>query len=45
MHIVWKFKDQFENLEGIKVAKQAVKCLGILVGHDKIDLPYLNLYI
>lgn len=29
--------DQFDNLEGIKVAKQAVKCLGIFVGHDKIE--------
>lgn len=27
--LLGNLKDQFENLEGIKVAKQAVKCLGI----------------
>lgn len=25
------------SFEGIKVAKQAVKCLGICVGHDKTE--------
>lgn len=30
-------KDRFENLDGIKVAKQAVKCLDIFEGHDKIE--------
>ena len=35
--LLGNLKDQFENLEGIKVAKQAVKCLGIFVGHDKIE--------
>lgn len=35
--LLGNLKDQFDNLKGIKVANQAVKCLGIFVGHDKIE--------
>ena len=30
-------KDQYHPVEGIKVSKHEVKCLGIYIGHDKIE--------
>ena len=34
-------KGQFDNIHGINVAKQSVKCLGILLGHNKEEC-YVN---
>lgn len=31
------FKNMFTEIEGISVTNKAVKCLGIHVGHDKIE--------
>ena len=47
MYALGTLKDQYHTVEGIKVSKHEVKCLGIYIGHDKIECynkNWMNVY-
>ena len=37
MYTSWNSKNAFNDINGIKVNTSSIKCLGISMGHDKVE--------